>query len=79
MNLEELAIILEPFIEERAALRAENARLRESLEWFLDNDETNEGDEPMPEYGGKTWDEINEYWIDGLNRARAALAGEVKP
>jgi hypothetical protein len=34
MNLEELAIFLEPFINESAALRAENARLREALATF---------------------------------------------
>ena len=62
-----------PTSAEADALRTENARLRESLQWFLDNDETNEGDVPMPEYGDRTWNEINEYWIDGLNRARAAL------
>jgi hypothetical protein len=59
------------------ALRAEDARLREALQWFVDNDETNEGDTPMPEHGGRTWNEINAYWIEGLNAARAAL--EVKP
>jgi hypothetical protein len=48
-------------------------RLREALRWFIDNDETNQGDEPMPEFGGQSWNEINAYWIDGLNRARAAL------
>jgi len=58
-------------------LRAENIRLRKALQWFVDNDETNEGDIPMPEHGGRTWNEINAYWIDGLNAARAAL--EVKP
>jgi hypothetical protein len=69
---------------ERDALRAENARLlavnarlREALQWFVDNDETNEGDTPMPEHGDRTWNEINAYWIEGLNAARAAL--EVKP
>ena len=53
--------------------RAERDRLREALKWFIDNDETNEGDAPLPEYGGRSWNEINAYWIDGLNRARAAL------
>jgi regulator of replication initiation timing len=32
MNVNELAIILEPFIDEHAALHVENARLRETLE-----------------------------------------------
>ena len=48
-------------------------RLREALQWMVDNDETNEGDEPMDEFGGQSWNEINAYWIAGLNKARAAL------
>lgn len=51
----------------------ENERLREALQWMVDNDETNEGDEPMEDFGGQSWNEINAYWIEGLNRARAAL------
>jgi hypothetical protein len=58
------------------ALRAENARLRVALTWFVENDETNEGDTPMPEHGGRSWNEINAYWIEGLNTARAALEGK---
>ena len=54
---------------------AERDRLREALKWFIDNDETNEGDAPLPEYGGRSWNEINAYWIDGLTRARAVLKG----
>lgn len=50
------------------------AALVEALEWFIDNDDTNEGDHPLAEHGGKTWNEINAYWIDGLNKARATLA-----
>lgn len=50
------------------------AALVEALEWMITNDDTNEGDTPMPELGGQTWDEFNAYWIEGLNRARAALA-----
>ena len=60
-------------VDEIERLRAENAALRAALQWMVDNDDTNEGDEPMPEYGGQTWNEINAYWIDGLNRARKAL------
>jgi hypothetical protein len=59
------------------ALLDENVRLREALTWFVENDDTNEGDTPMPEHGGRSWNEINAYWIEGLNTARAAL--EVKP
>ena len=47
--------------------------LAAALDWMVENDETNEGDEEMPERGNATWNEINKYWIDGLNRSRAAL------
>lgn len=40
------------------------------IKWFIENDDTNEGDFPMPEHDGRTWDEINAPWIEGLNRAR---------
>ena len=50
------------------------AALVEALEWMITNDDTNEGDTPMPELGGQTWDEFNASGIEGLNRARAALA-----
>ena len=49
------------------------AALVEALEWMIANDDTNEGDMPIPELGGQTWDEFNAYWIAGLNKARAAL------
>jgi hypothetical protein len=64
-------------------LAAENMRLRgalqefrEALKWFVDNDDTNQGDTPLPEYGGKSWNEINAHWIAGLNRAHALLEGD---
>jgi len=47
--------------------------LKEALQWFIDNDDTNEGDVPIPEYDGRTWNEINDYWIAGLDRARALI------
>lgn len=43
------------------------------IRWFRENDETNQGDIPLPEHGGQTWDEINSYWIEGLNRASKFL------
>jgi uncharacterized coiled-coil DUF342 family protein len=58
---------------ERFTLRAERDRLREALQWMVDNDDTNTGDEPLYDHGGLSWNEINAYWIAGLNRARAAL------
>lgn len=43
---------------------------REIIQWFIDNDDTNEGDVPLRELGGSTWNEYNAFWIEGLNRAR---------
>jgi hypothetical protein len=54
-------------------LEAERDQLRDALQWFIDNDETNVGDEPIEYIGGRTWNEVNAYYIDGLNRALAAL------
>lgn len=48
--------------------------MREALEWMIENDDTNEGDEPLHEHGGRSWNEMNSYWIEGLNKARAALS-----
>ncbi len=67
------AMDVHALLEERDAIRAQNERLRESLQWMVDNDETNEGDEPDPDLNGRSWNEINAYWIEGLNRARAVL------
>ena len=47
--------------------------LRTALQWMVNNDETNQGDWPLEAHGGHTWNELNGYWIDGLNRAKAAL------
>lgn len=54
--------------------KTQRDELLEALEWMVANDETNEGDEPLPDRGGQTWNDINAYWIDGLNKARAAIA-----
>lgn len=48
-------------------------RMAKALQWFIDEDETNRGDIPMPEYGGRTWNELNEYWIKGADNAIALL------
>jgi len=48
-------------------------KLLECLEWYVKHDETNEGDEPLRDYGGQSWDEVNAYWIEGLNKARAVI------
>lgn len=57
-----------------ANLIAAAPELLEALKWMVENDETNEGDVPLPKHNGQTWNEINEFWIAGLNRARAAIA-----
>jgi hypothetical protein len=58
------------------ALEAEAklAKAMEHIEWFISEDETNRGDEPMPELGDRTWNEINEYWIKHLDSAIAFVA-----
>jgi hypothetical protein len=64
-----------------AALIAAAPELLEALKWMVANDDTNEGDEPVESLGGHSWNEYNSYWLDGLNKARAAIAkatGETK-
>jgi hypothetical protein len=51
-----------------------NVELLESLKWMVANDDTNEGDDPVDRLGGQSWNEYNSYWLDGLNKARAAIA-----
>jgi hypothetical protein len=55
-------------------LEAKLAKAVEHIEWFISEDETNRGDEPMSSHGGRTWDEINEYWITHLDSAIAFVA-----
>lgn len=57
-----------------AAMEGDHSDCLEALEWMVENDETNTGDSPIEELGGRTWDQVNEYWIAGLNRAIAAIA-----
>jgi hypothetical protein len=45
-----------------------------ALQWMVENDDTREGEDPVESLGGETWSEYNEYWIEGLNKARAAIA-----
>jgi hypothetical protein len=45
-----------------------------ALKWFVENDDTNEGDEPLPERGGLSWDQINGYYLEGKRKAIAAIA-----
>lgn len=48
-------------------------QMREALQWMVDNDETNRGDEPMHDKGGQTWDEINAYWVEGWSALKPPL------
>jgi hypothetical protein len=63
-------------LEKRRAdeAKAKLAKAVEHIEWFISEDETNRGDEPMSSHGGRTWDEINEYWITHLDSAVAFVA-----
>jgi hypothetical protein len=70
----EIKAELDKIEEANARLIAAAPELLEALKWMVANDETNEGDEPLPERGGLSWNEINAYWVDGLNKARAAIA-----
>ena len=55
-------------------VEAKLAKAVQHIEWFISEDETNRGDEPMPERRGKTWNEINAYWIEHLDSAIAFVA-----
>jgi regulator of replication initiation timing len=54
-------------IAEIKRLRNENEDLRQSLKWYVENDDTNEG--------GK-WEESNAPWLEGKRRAMRALGME---
>lgn len=47
--------------------------LIEALEWYIENDDTHEGDSPLPDHGGLTWNELNKEWLEGKQRAIAAI------
>ena len=59
---------------EDARLIAAAPELLEALKWMVEHDETWEGDTPLPDHSGLTWNEINSEFIAGLNKARAAIA-----
>jgi hypothetical protein len=48
----------------RCELEAENAELRKSLRWYVENDDTNQS-------------EYNKSWFDGKRRAMVVLGMEV--
>lgn len=55
-------------------LIAAASELLDALIWMVENDDTYEGDTPLPDHSGATWNEINAFWIAGVNKARAAIA-----
>lgn len=63
-----------PPSEDDARLIAAAPELLEALIWMVENDDTYEGDKPVESLHGATWNEHNAYWIEGLNKARAAIA-----
>lgn len=54
-------------------LKARISELEEILNWYVDYDDTNEGDQPVEHLGGRTWDEVSAPWIAMLRRAEAIL------
>ena len=60
--------------DELRRLHKVNADLLEALKWMVENDDTNEGNAPVESLGGASWNEYNDYWISGLNKAKAAIA-----
>jgi len=57
-----------------ARLIAAAPELLEALIWMVEHDDTQEGDAPIASLGGQSWNEYNAFWIQGLNKARAAIA-----
>jgi hypothetical protein len=57
-----------------ARLIAAAPEMLAALKWFVENDDTNEGDDPLPERGGLSWDQINAYYLEGKRKAIAAIA-----
>ena len=45
-----------------------------ALKWYVEHDETYEGDEPLPDHGGLTWSELNAFWVRGKHSAMAVIA-----
>ena len=48
--------------------KKEIEELLEALQWYVDNDDVIESDDYSPR-GGLTWNEVNEYWINGKQKA----------
>lgn len=52
--------------------------LRTSLQWYVDNDDVNEGDDPVERLDGQSWNEYNAWWIEGKRTAEQLIQeGEV--
>lgn len=50
------------------------AKMAWALTWFITNDETPDGDTPLPEYGGRSMSQVHAYYLAGLDKAREILA-----
>lgn len=48
--------------------------LLDAVKWFVQNDDIHQGNEPEEHLGGRSWNEVNAYWIEGLNKALTAIA-----
>lgn len=46
---------------------------KNALQWYIENDEVNEGDIPLEQFGGQTWDELNAFWIKGKHTAKEVV------
>lgn len=58
-------------LERIAQLEAICRQLVDALNWYIEEDDTIEGDEPTS--FGETWNEINAPWIAGKRRAEAVV------
>ena len=48
-------------------------KCEKALSNYIETDETYEGDEPLPDHGGLTWDEINEDFLKIKHDAEDAV------
>lgn len=71
-ELESLKHDIERYVKIAGDLATENEELLGALKWYVDNDDTYEGDRTS--YGGINWDEENKYWLKGRRRAEQAIA-----
>ena len=63
--------VVNTYVEQVKELEAKLAKAVEHIEWFISEDETNRGDEPIDSLRGQTWNEVNAYWLENLDDAIA--------